>query len=110
MQKENSPTFAERVYHLIENMPDGVITTYGQIARKIGAPRAARAVGTALRNYPGWDGGNCYRVVNADGRVGAYCGKGEGSEKQMLKIEKLKKLGCIIDEKNRIANFWEMLW
>jgi hypothetical protein len=48
--------------------------------------------------------------VNADGKVGAYCGGGDGTEKQNLKIEKLKKLGCIIDEKKRILNFWEMLW
>ncbi|NJP04015.1 MGMT family protein [Candidatus Gracilibacteria bacterium] len=108
--KEKQPTFADRVYALIEKMPDGVITTYGQIARKIGAPRAARAVGTALKNYPRWEGGNCYRVVNANGKVGAYCGEGEGTEKQKIKIEKLKNLGCLIDEKISIMNFWEMLW
>lgn len=110
MQKEKQPSFDQRVYALIENMPDGKISTYGQLARKAGAPRGARAVGNALRKYPGWDGGNCYRVVNSDGKVGAYCGGGDGTEKQKLKIEKLKKLGCIIDEKNRIINFWEMLW
>ncbi|MDR0271873.1 MAG: methylated-DNA--[protein]-cysteine S-methyltransferase [Clostridiales bacterium] len=64
--------FNERVYEIVEAIPLGKVTTYGQIARMLGNPRVARQVGWAMRNCPEdlpWQ-----RVVMADGSVtgGAY--------------------------------------
>lgn len=48
-------------------MPRGYVVTYGQVAAHLGAPRAARAVGGAMRRCP--DDVPWHRVVNAQGRI-----------------------------------------
>jgi len=60
-------TFREAVWQLVRRIPRGRVATYGQIAALLGRPRAARAVGGALRGCPAdlpW-----HRVVNAQGAV-----------------------------------------
>jgi methylated-DNA-protein-cysteine methyltransferase-like protein len=62
-------TFAEASWALIRRIPRGRVATYGQIARLLGRPRSARAVGRALRSCPPdvpW-----HRVVNAAGGISA---------------------------------------
>ena len=57
-----SASFFRRVYALVRSVPRGRVVTYGQIARALGAPRAARTVGWAMRDCPAdvpWQ-----RVVN----------------------------------------------
>ena len=65
------PRFFVHVYRLVAQVPKGKVVTYGQVAALLGAPRAARAVGTALRYLPGsltrtvpWQ-----RVLNAAGGI-----------------------------------------
>ncbi len=58
--------FAKRVHELVARIPPGRVTTYGMIARALGAPRAARTVGWSLHNCPGWV--PWHRVVAANGR------------------------------------------
>lgn len=60
----------DRVFAVVAAIPHGRVTTYGAIARAIGQPRGARAVGWALHQAPG-DGLPCHRVVN---RVGFLSG------------------------------------
>jgi methylated-DNA-protein-cysteine methyltransferase-like protein len=55
------------VYRLIRLIPPGRVATYGQVAALLGSPRAARAVGRAMRGCP--DGIPWHRVVNASGGV-----------------------------------------
>lgn len=52
--------FTDRVFAVVQQIPCGKVATYGQIARIIGAPRAARYVGYALRANasPGTDPGS----------------------------------------------------
>jgi methylated-DNA-protein-cysteine methyltransferase-like protein len=55
------------VWRIVRSIPRGRVATYGQIAALLGRPRAARAVGTAMRTCPGdvpW-----HRVVNASGGI-----------------------------------------
>lgn len=63
-----SDNFFQKVYATVSRIPRGRVMSYGQIARHLGAPRAARAVGYALRacHDPGlpW-----HRVVNASGGI-----------------------------------------
>jgi methylated-DNA-[protein]-cysteine S-methyltransferase len=59
-------------------IPMGRVTTYGAIAKAIGSPRAARAVGNALGANTNPIAVPCHRVVRADGSLGGYSG-GEGS-------------------------------
>ncbi|MDR2355328.1 MAG: MGMT family protein [Clostridiales Family XIII bacterium] len=64
--------FFERVYAVIARVPYGGVVSYGQIARLLGNPRAARQVGWALAACP--DHLPWQRVVTADGTVtGGIC-------------------------------------
>jgi methylated-DNA-protein-cysteine methyltransferase-like protein len=59
--------FHRAVYRLVRQIPPGRVATYGQIAAILGWPRAARAVGYAMRHCPvsvPW-----HRVVNAHGGI-----------------------------------------
>jgi methylated-DNA-protein-cysteine methyltransferase-like protein len=59
--------FHAAVYRLLRQVPKGRVVTYGQIATLLGYPRAARAVGQAMRHAPPhlpW-----HRVVNAQGGI-----------------------------------------
>ena len=57
----------EEVYAAVRRIPRGRVATYGQIARMIGRPHAARAVGYALGAAP--SDVPCHRVVNCAGRT-----------------------------------------
>lgn len=61
--------FFERVYTMVEQIPRGMVATYGQIARLIGEPRRARYVGFALHANPRPGIVPCHRVVFADGSL-----------------------------------------
>lgn len=62
-------TFDEKVYEYLLTVPRGKVVTYGQIARAVGSPRAARQVGFALHRNPCPVVIPCHRVVNRDGRL-----------------------------------------
>ncbi|MGL5437462.1 MAG: MGMT family protein [Lachnospiraceae bacterium] len=64
-----SNNFFEKVYAIVQQIPSGTVTTYGQIARLIGSPRAARQVGYAMRAAPANRGLPCHRVVNRLGEL-----------------------------------------
>ena len=59
--------FFKQVYSIVEQIPYGKVISYGQIARMLGRPRAAREVGWAMRHCPEhlpWQ-----RVVMSDGSI-----------------------------------------
>lgn len=60
-------TFRQRVYATVSRIPTGRVTTYGRIARALGAPRSARIVGWAMRSVPDELDLPFHRVVNRDG-------------------------------------------
>ena len=75
--------FFQEVYNIVAAIPEGKVMSYGQIARLLGRPRAAREVGRALRFCPEhlpWQ-----RVVMADGAI-AVGGHGE-TRKALLEAE-----------------------
>lgn len=61
--------FYEQVYQLVEQIPQGKVATYGQIAMMLGNPRASRAVGYALHCNPRPGEVPCHRVVNRFGQL-----------------------------------------
>jgi methylated-DNA-[protein]-cysteine S-methyltransferase len=63
-----------RVLEGARTLRRGEITAYGRLARRIGAPGAARAVGAALGRNPYWLLIPCHRVVAGDGSIGGYGG------------------------------------
>lgn len=69
--KKRKEDFFDRVYKVVEKIPYGRVTTYGDIAEACGIRSAARTVGWAL-NGAKESGLPCHRVVN---RFGALTGK-----------------------------------
>jgi len=79
--------FQQRVWKALEAIPYGTTLTYGDIADKIGAPRAAvRAVGTAIGANPLLVVRPCHRVIGARGRLTGYAG-GLQRKQQLLDLE-----------------------
>lgn len=83
------PRFAQKVWIACAGIPAGSTMTYGELARKIGHPGAARAVGSALAKNPFAPVIPCHRVIRADGGPGGYSGPGGTAQKlRMLREEK----------------------
>lgn len=57
------------MYRLVSRIPRGRVATYGQIAAFLGYPRAARAVGYAMKRCPQRSGVPWHRVLNARGGI-----------------------------------------
>ncbi len=64
--------FEKRVWRFCALVPKGNVTTYAEIARRIGNNRASRAVGNALNKNPNAPAVPCHRVVKSDGSIGGY--------------------------------------
>ena len=80
--------FFERVYEVTKKIPEGKVTTYGDIARAIGAPRCARQVGWALHCNPQPGVIPCHRVVFSNGSVcTGFAFGGPEVQAAMLKAE-----------------------
>jgi methylated-DNA-protein-cysteine methyltransferase-like protein len=62
-------SFVDRVYEIVLKIPPGRVTTYGRIARAIGAPRSARMVGWALHGSRPDVSDVAHRVVNRNGEL-----------------------------------------
>lgn len=81
--------FQQQVYDFVRMIPEGKTTTYQEVAKAIGRPKAFRAVGTALGRNPFAPQVPCHRVIRSDGGMGGYAW---GVSK---KIKLLKKEGAI---------------
>jgi len=84
--------FRQLVFDIVAQIPKGKVSTYQNIAKMIGKPRAYRAVGNTLnqnynKNVP------CHRVIRSNGQVGGFRG---GTKK---KIAILKQEGVAIKNK-----------
>lgn len=85
------PAFQERALRVVYAIPYGQVSTYGEIARQIGSPRAARAVGRAQATNPMPLVIPCHRVLGADGGLHGYGAPGGVKTKAwLLEMEKNK--------------------
>ncbi len=89
--------FFERVYALVRCIPPGRVASYGQIARLLGQPHAARTVGWALGGLPAGHDLPWHRVVNAAGRVSLPDPQGAAEQRRRLEAE-----GVLFDPAGRI--------
>ena len=98
-------SFSQSVYEYLRTIPKGKVVTYGQIAKAIGCPHGARAVGNALHANPDPDYYPCYKVVNADGGLAEHFRL--GIEEQRRRLE---KDGIIVNgDKVNLSDFiWRM--
>ena len=90
--------FSRRVFAAVRRIPPGRVATYGDIARRAGSPRAARAVGNLLRDCPD-PRIPCHRVIGAAGALGGYGGnlhlkrellRGEGLQVSLTRVRRFR--------------------
>ncbi len=79
--------FQRRVWEALQRIPRGETRSYGAVAKKIGMPKAARAVARACATNPVAVAIPCHRVIREDGGLGGYRWGMERKE-QLLAIEK----------------------
>jgi len=97
--------FFFNVYAVVRQIPYGKVTTYGAIARAIGAAGSARTVGYAMNASHQYDDIPAHRVVNRNGVLtGKHHFPGTNVMQQMLEAEGIE----VVDD--RIVNFQEHLW
>jgi methylated-DNA-protein-cysteine methyltransferase related protein len=91
--------FFARVYEAVRAIPRGRVATYGQVARLLGVPRGARAVGWALRALDArqerrvpW-----HRVVGTTGRISLRDGAGPFLQRRRLRSEGVAFRGERVD-------------
>ncbi|MDE7306319.1 MAG: MGMT family protein [Clostridia bacterium] len=99
--------FFNAVYEAVKQIPKGKVSTYGDIARAIGAPRASRQVGWALHCNPYEGIVPCHRVVFRDGSLAdGFAFGGRDVQKALLVSE---GVGFSDEYKVDIKNFrWEI--
>ena len=78
--------FSRRVLEATAAIPFGSVTTYRDVAKRAGSPRAARAAGNALHENPIPIVVPCHRVVPSGGGVGKYGGQ-EWRKEYLLRLE-----------------------
>jgi methylated-DNA-[protein]-cysteine S-methyltransferase len=81
-----TPEFHRRVLEELNRVEYGHTTTYGALAAQVGAPRAARAVGTVMNRNPLPIVLPCHRVVGANGSLTGY-GGGLDRKEWLLRLE-----------------------
>ena len=78
--------FQRQVWQAAQQIPHGETRSYGWIAKQIGKPQAARAVGQALGKNPFLIIVPCHRVIAGDGTLGGF-GCGLPAKQKLLKLE-----------------------
>ncbi len=85
---DGQPSFRVKVWKVLQRIPYGRVRSYGWVARKVGKPQAARAIGGACGANPVPLLVPCHRVVAGDGSLGGFSG-GVGVKKRLLRLEGL---------------------
>ena len=89
----------KKIYKKLLEVPEGKITTYGELAKAVGIKNGQRAVGRIMNKNPYPVIIPCHRVVKSDGKVGGY------AYGQQVKINMLSKEGIKIKEEKILD--WE---
>lgn len=102
MKEEN---FFQRVYQVARQIPYGKVTSYGAIARFLGATGSARMVGWAMNASHNMEDIPAHRVVNRKGLLsGKHHFEGTNLMQQLLENEGIKV------EENQIIDFEKHFW
>jgi O-6-methylguanine DNA methyltransferase len=102
-----SMNFDEEVWELMKKIPEGRVTTYGQIAKKLNT-KAYRAVGNACRKNPYAPRVPCHRVVRSDGTVGGFGGRTSG--RSVEEKSRLLRRENVEVRNGKIINFGKVLF
>ncbi len=81
----------QTLYHLLNKIPCGKVSTYGNLAKMLGNKAWARAVGNALHKNPDGDKYPCYKIVNGKGELSkSYAFGGMEEQKHRLEADGIK--------------------
>ena len=83
-KKLSGTPFQKKVWGMLLKIPKGKTVTYKELAKKIGKPKAIRAVANAVGVNPGAPMIPCHRVIRSDGSLGGYSGAGGIKTKRNL--------------------------
>ena len=84
MARVVKPGFRDAVARMVRTVPEGQLTTYGDVAAALGSPRVARHVGWALAALPEGTDVPWHRVINAQGRISFRGDDGRGTLQEAL--------------------------
>ncbi|MBN2805818.1 MAG: MGMT family protein [Prolixibacteraceae bacterium] len=99
-------SFFDQVYEVVRLIPPGRVTSYGAIARYLGAAQSSRMVGWAMNNSHSQPGNvPAHRVVNRNGLLtGKHFFGGNLVMQELLESE------GIVVENDQVVNFREKFW
>lgn len=87
----------KNTYDIVRQIPDGMVSTYGAVAKALGDIRASRAVGRMMNQNPDPDNMPCFKIVYSDGKLGGF-GRGIDDKIRRLKDDGINVLnGRIVD-------------
>lgn len=84
--KTKGTPFQEKVWDALQRIPFGETRSYGQIAREVGSPKGARAVGMACNRNPILLLIPCHRIVGSTGKLVGFAA-GLSTKERLLKLE-----------------------
>lgn len=102
--RDQATPFQRKIYEALLKIPEGQVRTYVQVARMIGRPKAARAVGQALKRNRWAPEIPCHRVIASDGSLGGYSGPGGLAAKRRLLQQEKAHLRLVSGNKIRSAS------
>ena len=91
----------EDVYDLLQKIPIGKVTTYGDIAKALGNPLASRIIGSIVGKNPNPIKVPCHRVVMSDGKIGGYM-YGTAKKKELLEKEGITSTNGIVSDFKKV--------
>jgi len=98
-------SFNEKVWIALKKIPKGKVSTYKEIAKAIGKPKAFRAVGNTCNKNPFAPRVPCHRVIKSDGCLGGFA-LGKKKKKNLLKKERIEiKKGKIVEFEKKLFRF-----
>ena len=98
--------FFDSVYQVVRHIPTGRVTSYGAIAKYLGAAKASRMVGWAMKNAPTQEEYvPAHRVVNRNGLL-----SGKHSFSHPNEMQELLEKEHICIKNDQIVNFSEHFW
>jgi methylated-DNA-[protein]-cysteine S-methyltransferase len=96
----------EDVYELLQKIPSGKVSTYGDLARALGNPSASRLIGKILGENPNPIRVPCHRVVMSNGKLGGYR-NGVDKKKELLEKEGLSFINGVVNDFKKIRIYPE---
>jgi methylated-DNA-protein-cysteine methyltransferase related protein len=103
---ENMNGLYQRIYEVVKQIPPGRVTSYGAIARYIGAGGSARMVGWAMHaSHYSSSGVPAQRVVNRNGLL-----SGKHHFETMLTMQELLENEGVTIEDDQVVDFEKVFW